>query len=104
MSTHPVDTGLKDRDGNTIFSDDLVSYDGIMTADDSLGSLPNGWTFEESDVYKVYFDTSIEEWSVDAGIRPDTPYNVKLLNHLTELLHEGEVLKVDPVAKKPLTT
>lgn len=44
------DTGLLDRNGKMIREGDLVSLDGNMTADDSLGLLPNGWTFTEEDV------------------------------------------------------
>ena len=65
-------TGLFDKNGIEIKVGDMVSLDGNMTADDSLGTLPNGWTFEEEDVYEVYFDESIKNWSLKLGVEPDT--------------------------------
>jgi len=86
------DTGIKDIDGNAIFDGNFVSLDGNITADDSMGNLPNGWTFDESDVYEVYFDERIGKWSLKLNIEPDTPYNVKYMNHAVSLLHGGIIL------------
>jgi hypothetical protein len=82
-------TGLKDIDGAEIQDGDFVSLDGNMTADNSMGSLPNGWTFEEDDVYQVYFDERIKNWSLRMDVEPNTAYNVKYLNHAVSLLHDG---------------
>ncbi len=85
------DTGLVDKKGVHIKAGDFVSLAGNTTADDSLGALPNGWTFDETDVYEVFWDNRISNWSLKTGVEPDTPYSVKYLNHAVSLLHLGEV-------------
>ncbi len=84
-------TGLHDKNDKPIRYGDWVSLDGNITADDSLGSLPNGWTFDEEDVYEVYFDDRIENWSLKLGVEPDSPYNIKYMNHAVSLLHDESV-------------
>lgn len=83
-------TGLFDKEGIEIQAGDFVSLDGNMTADNSMGSLPSGWTFDEDDVYEVYFDERIKKWSLKLGVEPDTPYNCKYMNHAVSLLHGGD--------------
>ena len=89
-------TGIIDRNGVEISDGDMVSLDGNMTADNSFGYLPNGWTFDETDVYAVYFDERIGTWSLRVGVEPDSPYNIKYLNHAVGLLHDGAVTIVTP--------
>lgn len=89
-------TGLLDRNGVEICDGDRVSLDGNMTADDSMGSLPNGWTFDETDVYEVYLDPRINNWSLKLGCDPDTAYNQKYMNHAVALLHDQAVTVVRP--------
>jgi hypothetical protein len=84
-------TGILDRNGVEISVGDMVSLDGNMTADDSLGLLPNGWTFDETDVYEVYFDERIGTWSLKLGVEPDSAYNAKYMSHAVSLLHDGAV-------------
>lgn len=85
-------TNILDKNGNEILSGDLVSLDGNMTADNSHGLfLPNGWIFDEEDIYEVYFDVRIFQWSLKLGVDPDTPYNAKYMNHAVSLLHSGDV-------------
>lgn len=86
-----MNTGLVDKHGIEIKAGDFVSLDGNMTADDSLGDLPNGWTFDETDVYEVYFDERISKYSLKLRVEPDSPYNVKFMNHAVGLLHSGQV-------------
>jgi hypothetical protein len=81
-------TGLLDRNGAMIHEGDRVSLDGNTTADDSMGSLPNGWVFGENDVYEVYFDPRIDTWSLKLDCKPDTAYNIKYMNHAVHLLHD----------------
>lgn len=84
-------TGLLDKTGQEIKAGDFVSLDGNMTADDSMGDLPNGWMFDESDVYEVYFDERISKYSLKLGVEPDTRENIKYMNHAVSLLHSGDV-------------
>lgn len=86
-----VNTGLLDKNGQMIKSGDFVSLAGNITADDSMGLLPNGWTFDESDVYEVYWDERISKWSLKLAVEPDSPYNVKYMNHAVSLLHTRAV-------------
>lgn len=89
-------TGLMDRNGVEIADGDMVSLDGNMTADDSLGVLPNGFMFDETDVYQVYFDDRINNWSLMLGVEPDNAYNRKYMDHAVSLLHGGNALIVPP--------
>ena len=82
-------TGLFDKSGVEIKEGDFVSLDGEMTADNTLGYLPNGWIFGESDVYEVYFDERIKNWSLKLGVEPDTPYNRKYMSHAVGLMYDG---------------
>jgi hypothetical protein len=93
-------TGLYDRDNTEIKAGDFVSLDGNMTTDDSMGSLPNGWTFEEDDVYEVYFDERIQNWSLKMDIELDTQYNIKYMNHAVSLLHDRSVKIIIPQPNK----
>ena len=78
-----------------IFDGDWVSLDGNMTADDSLGSLPNGWVFCKDDVYEVAYDYKVSAWGLKLPWPPDDPYNRKYTNHAYSLLLNGDVTVVD---------
>jgi hypothetical protein len=80
-------TGLTDRHGVEICTGDFVSLAGNITADDSLGDMPNGWMFEEDDIYQVYFDERIQKYSLRLDVEPDSRYNVKYMNHAVSLLY-----------------
>jgi hypothetical protein len=82
---------LFDKNGKEIREGDTVSLAGNMTADDSLGYLPNGWIFDESDVYEVYFDERIQGLALQLGVEPDSAENAKYMNHAMSLLYGGMV-------------
>lgn len=84
-------TGLLDKHGVEIVVGDRVSLANNVTTDDSMGDLPNGWFFDETDVYEVYFDDRISQYSLNLGMEPDTAYNAKYMNHAVALLHSGNV-------------
>lgn len=88
-------TGLFDSDGIEIKDGDFVSLAGNMTADDSVDILPNGWTFDETDIYQVYLDERIGKWSLMLGVEPDSPYNCKYMSHAVSLLHDRAVKIAD---------
>ena len=88
-------TGLFDKNNIEIAEGDFVSLNGNMTTDDSLGALPNGWFFDEKDIYEVYFDKRINNWSLKMNIEPDDAYNCKYLNHAVSLLHDKLTLIVN---------
>lgn len=85
------ETGLLDKNGSMIFNGDFVSLDGNITSDNSMGLLPNGWTFDDEDIYEVYFDERIGNWSLKLEVNPDNPYNIKYMNHAVSLLHSESV-------------
>ncbi len=88
-------TNILDKNGNEISLGDRVSLDGNITADNSFGDLPNGWTFDEEDIFEVYFDERIDKWSLKLGVEPDTLYNRKYMSHAVSLLYSGDVQIVD---------
>ena len=82
-------TGLFDCNNNEIKEGDYVGLQG-MTTDDSFGSLPNGWVFDKTeDIYKVYYDTRINNWALEIETDWNSAYDIKYLNHAMCLLHDG---------------
>ena len=84
---------IRDRNGILIRDNDRVSLAWNITADDSFWILPNWWSFDKEDIYRVFFDHRISAWSLDMwdDVQPDTPYNRKYINHAIDVLHSGNV-------------
>lgn len=87
-----AETGYPDRRGEMIHEGDFVclgddpnennSMGTVMTADDSMGHLPNGWFFDITDIYKVVWDQERQGFTLDIpDTLPDSEYNCKYLNH-----------------------
>jgi len=88
---------IKDKGGKIINQGDFVSLGSVLTNQDGVG-LFNGFFFDkDEDIYEVFFDESINHWSLKMGIKPNTYENVMLLNHALNLLHTQKTL----IVKKP---
>lgn len=91
-------TGLIDCNNNEIKEGDYVALGDTMTTDDTLGYLPNGWFFnKEEHIYKVYWDTRINNWALDIDTDWNSDYDIKYLNHAMCLLHDGDCEIVDKI-------
>ena len=88
-------TTFVDSTRRPIYGNDLVSLEGGLTADNSCGPLPNGWSVGLYGVYRVYYERRLCVWGLAMGLDPDDPvdgpFNRKFMNHAWGLLHRGHV-------------
>ena len=57
-------TGLHDKDGKEIWEGDIVSFDGNMTADNTMGFEPNGYIFDETSLHEVVWNGEHACWDL----------------------------------------
>ena len=82
-------TGFFDKHGTEIQSGDYVCLGHTMTTDDSISFLPNGWYFDAEDVYEVYYDQRVSNWSLKLGVEPDSDDDREYISHAVSIMHQG---------------
>ena len=84
---------LLDKSGKLINEGEYVSLGNTMTNHKGSGFFFDG----DDDIYEVFFDESIDDWSLIMNVKPKTFENVMFMNHALHLLHNKMCL----IVKKP---
>ena len=90
-------TGLKDKNRKEIYEGDIVTFDGNMTTDDSMGIDPNGYIYDEESIHSVVWNNKLAAWELNFD--EDDPWKYK--NHTRSLLVDGKCEVIGNIHENP---
>ncbi len=83
-------TGLRDKNEVEIYSKDNISFDGNMTADNTMGLEPNGYIYDEESIHTVVWNGALGSWDLDFD--EDEEWKYKRDTHM--LLRSSESIEI----------